>query len=73
MIDRITRRRIVWGSKAVVHRTAVAVQPDVLLMIYPCPSLDPISTMAIVDLISELKLQYTIVITHNMQQAASGE
>lgn len=37
----------------------------------PCSSLDPISTMAIEDLISELKQQYTIVIvTHNMQQAA---
>ncbi len=33
--------------------------------------LDPISTMAIEDLISELKQQCTIVIvTHNMQQAA---
>ncbi|AQO28399.1 phosphate ABC transporter ATP-binding protein [Mycobacterium tuberculosis TRS21] len=50
---------------------AIAVQPDVLLMDEPCSSLDPISTMAIEDLISELKQQYTIVIvTHNMQQAA---
>ena len=49
---------------------AIAVQPDVLLMDEPCSSLDPISTMAIEDLISELKQEYTIVIvTHNMQQA----
>src|SRR6202789_3350481 len=50
---------------------AIAVQPDVLLMDEPCSSLDPISTMAIEELISELKEEYTIVIvTHNMQQAA---
>jgi phosphate transport system ATP-binding protein len=50
---------------------AVAVQPDVLLMDEPCSALDPISTLAIEDLISELKQDYTIVIvTHNMQQAA---
>ncbi len=50
---------------------AIAVQPDVLLMDEPCSALDPISTMAIEDLVSELKQDYTIVIvTHNMQQAA---
>ena len=37
----------------------------------PCSALDPISTLAIEDLIEELKLEYTIVIvTHNMQQAS---
>ena len=37
----------------------------------PCSALDPISTLAIEDLITELKAAYTIVIvTHNMQQAA---
>ena len=37
----------------------------------PCSALDPISTLAIEDLIEELKQEYTIVIvTHNMQQAA---
>ena len=37
----------------------------------PCSALDPISTLAIEDLIDELKSEYTIVIvTHNMQQAA---
>ncbi len=50
---------------------AIAVQPDVLLMDEPCSALDPISTIAIEDLIHELKNEYTIVIvTHNMQQAA---
>ncbi|OBI91542.1 phosphate ABC transporter ATP-binding protein PstB [Mycobacterium asiaticum] len=50
---------------------AIAVQPDVLLMDEPCSALDPISTMAIEELISDLKQEYTIVIvTHNMQQAA---
>ncbi|MBO0871872.1 MAG: phosphate ABC transporter ATP-binding protein [Pseudonocardia sp.] len=49
---------------------AIAVQPDVLLMDEPCSALDPISTLAIEDLIGQLKKQYTIVIvTHNMQQA----
>ena len=37
----------------------------------PCSALDPISTLAIEDLIENLKDEYTIVIvTHNMQQAA---
>ena len=50
---------------------AIAVKPDVLLMDEPCSALDPISTLAIEDLIENLKEQYTIVIvTHNMQQAA---
>lgn len=50
---------------------AIAVKPDVLLMDEPCSALDPISTLAIEDLIQELKANYTIVIvTHNMQQAA---
>nr|WP_231369146.1 phosphate ABC transporter ATP-binding protein PstB [Frigoribacterium sp. CG_9.8] len=50
---------------------AIAVQPDVVLMDEPCSALDPISTLAIEDLIEELKLDYTIVIvTHNMQQAS---
>jgi phosphate transport system ATP-binding protein len=50
---------------------AIAVRPAVLLMDEPCSALDPISTLAIEDLIGELKADYTIVIvTHNMQQAA---
>ncbi|MFJ8793124.1 phosphate ABC transporter ATP-binding protein PstB [Streptomyces sp. NPDC102462] len=50
---------------------AIAVEPKVLLMDEPCSALDPISTLAIEDLIGELKDRFTIVIvTHNMQQAA---
>jgi phosphate transport system ATP-binding protein len=50
---------------------AIAVEPQVLLMDEPCSALDPISTLAIEDLIQQLKEKYTIVIvTHNMQQAA---
>jgi phosphate transport system ATP-binding protein len=50
---------------------AIAVQPQVLLMDEPCSALDPVSTLAIEDLIGQLKDSYTIVIvTHNMQQAA---
>jgi phosphate transport system ATP-binding protein len=50
---------------------AIAVQPEVVLMDEPCSALDPISTLAIEDLIEELKQEYTIVIvTHNMQQAS---
>ena len=50
---------------------AIAVEPDVLLMDEPCSALDPVSTLAIEDLMNELKKDYTIVIvTHNMQQAA---
>jgi phosphate transport system ATP-binding protein len=50
---------------------AIAVKPDVILMDEPASALDPISTLAIEDLINELKQDYTVVIvTHNMQQAA---
>ena len=50
---------------------AIAGSPEVLLMDEPCSALDPISTLAIEDLIEDLKTEYTIVIvTHNMQQAS---
>ena len=49
----------------------LAVEPEVLLMDEPCSALDPISTMKIEELVTELKEKYTIVmVTHNMQQAA---
>ncbi|TCL40253.1 phosphate transport system ATP-binding protein [Anaerospora hongkongensis] len=49
----------------------LAVEPEVLLMDEPCSALDPISTMKIEELVTELKSKYTIVmVTHNMQQAA---
>ena len=50
---------------------AIAVEPEVVLMDEPCSALDPISTLAIEDLMQDLVKRYTIVIvTHNMQQAA---
>ena len=50
---------------------AIAVEPEVLLMDEPCSALDPISTLAIEELMQQLKKEYTIVIvTHTMQQAA---
>lgn len=50
---------------------AIALEPDVILMDEPCSALDPISTLAIEDLMRELAGDYSIVIvTHNMQQAA---
>jgi phosphate transport system ATP-binding protein len=49
----------------------LAVEPEVLLMDEPCSALDPISTMKIEELVTELKARYTIImVTHNMQQAA---
>ncbi len=49
----------------------LAVEPEVILMDEPCSALDPISTMKIEELVTELKKNYTIVmVTHNMQQAA---
>jgi phosphate transport system ATP-binding protein len=50
---------------------AIAVEPEVLLMDEPCSALDPVATLAVEDLIEELKSRYTIaIVTHNMQQAA---
>jgi phosphate transport system ATP-binding protein len=50
---------------------AIAIEPEVLLMDEPCSALDPVATLAIEDLIAELKSRYTIaIVTHNMQQAA---
>jgi phosphate transport system ATP-binding protein len=50
---------------------AIAVEPEVLLMDEPCSALDPVATLAIEDLIRELKSRFTIaIVTHNMQQAA---
>ena len=49
----------------------IAVEPEIVLMDEPCSALDPLATLKIEELISELKNKYTIVIvTHNMQQAA---
>src|SRR5438270_1932812 len=49
----------------------LAVQPAVILMDEPCSALDPIATYRIEELMSDLKLEYTIaIVTHNMQQAS---
>ncbi len=48
----------------------IAVEPEVILMDEPASALDPISTLAIENLMHEIVEEYTIVIvTHNMQQA----
>ncbi len=50
---------------------AIATQPDVILMDEPCSALDPIATLKIEELMSELTRDFSIIIvTHNMQQAA---
>jgi phosphate transport system ATP-binding protein len=49
----------------------IAVAPEVILMDEPCSALDPIATLKIEELITDLKREFTIIIvTHNMQQAA---
>jgi phosphate transport system ATP-binding protein len=50
---------------------AIAIQPEVILMDEPCSALDPVSTLRIEELMTELRTQYTIVlVTHNMYQAS---
>jgi phosphate transport system ATP-binding protein len=50
---------------------AIAIRPEVILMDEPCSALDPLATIRIEELMTELKSEYTIVVvTHNMQQAA---
>ena len=57
-------------QRLVIART-IAVEPHVLLLDEPASSLDPISTLRIEELISELRANYSIlIVTHNMQQAA---
>jgi phosphate transport system ATP-binding protein len=49
---------------------SLAVEPHILLMDEPCSALDPVSTLVIEGLITELKNDYTfVIVTHNMQQA----
>jgi phosphate transport system ATP-binding protein len=49
---------------------AIANRPQILLMDEPCAALDPIATLKIEELMSQLKQEFTIVIvTHNMEQA----
>src|SRR5262245_51486356 len=47
---------------------ATAVEPEVLLMDEPCSALDPVATLAVEDLLQDLKTRYTIVhVTHHVQ------
>lgn len=58
-------------QQRLVIARAIAVQPKCILLDEPCSALDPIATLKVEELISELKSQYTIImVTHNMQQAA---
>ncbi|GJM19671.1 MAG: phosphate import ATP-binding protein PstB 2 [Phycisphaeraceae bacterium] len=50
---------------------AIVADPEVLLLDEPCSALDPVATMRIEELISEIAERYTVlIVTHNMQQAA---
>jgi phosphate transport system ATP-binding protein len=50
---------------------AIALKPEVILFDEPTSALDPISTLAIEEMISQLREKYSIcIVTHNMQQAA---
>jgi len=49
----------------------LALEPEVVLLDRPCSGLDPISTAKIEDSLTELKKQFTFIISpHNTQQAA---
>ena len=49
----------------------LALKPDVILFDEPCSALDPISTLAIEDLMNSLAEERAIIIvTHNMEQAS---
>ena len=51
--------------------SAIAVEPEIILMDEPCSALDPVATAKVEELIQSLRERFTIVIvTHNMQQAA---
>jgi phosphate transport system ATP-binding protein len=49
----------------------LTIEPEIILLDEPCSALDPIATLRIEELMTELKKDYTIlIVTHNMQQAA---
>ena len=71
IVEKSLRDAAIWDEvKDRLKKSALAVQPEVLLMDEPTSALDPISTSKIEELAMELKKDYTIVmVTHNMQQA----
>nr|WP_275060817.1 phosphate ABC transporter ATP-binding protein PstB [Enorma phocaeensis] len=49
----------------------LAMHPDVILFDEPCSALDPISTLAIEDLMASIvKDRAIVIVTHNMEQAS---
>ena len=49
----------------------LAMHPDVILFDEPCSALDPISTLAIEDLMRNVvKGRAIVIVTHNMEQAS---
>ena len=49
----------------------LAMHPDVILFDEPCSALDPISTLAIEDLMNSIvKNRAIVIVTHNMEQAS---
>ena len=49
----------------------LAMHPDVILFDEPCSALDPISTLAIEDLMRNVvKDRAIVIVTHNMEQAS---
>lgn len=54
-----------------MYCSAIASEPEVLLLDEPCSALDPLATIKIEDLIRDLRGEYSIlIVTHNMQQAS---
>ena len=50
---------------------AIVADPEMLLLDEPCSALDPVATIKIEELITEISQRYSVlIVTHNMQQAA---